>query len=174
MKKKLEFLLLFLLFDSTTAWGQSWPQTWLNPYLHIDTVTLHIEMPNSEIPTIIIDTNGTTLWANIDVHFEVEDYIDSTREIVISDFIFGGINFLDSTKKEMVFNSFLYPEKYGLPLPDGINNTKRNIIYDNLETTFREEKKRWVITSPSQWSMDDIDNNPIWCCGGTIRCWIIL
>ena len=171
MKTKVFFLLITSLLSMDVVWGQ-WDDPYLRPYIHIEDILLDIDAPSKVLPHIIIDSNGTTRFANATVYFTFLNYIDSTREIIISDFSVSDV-WLNDSIGGGIFSDILYSEEWGVPPPEEISDFTRKVIINKIEEAFNNEKKRWFITLTSYFSLQDITECEWGClCRGSLRCWI--
>ncbi|MBQ7489795.1 MAG: hypothetical protein IJT51_04670 [Bacteroidales bacterium] len=173
MKIRKFLILLILLLSTTIAIGQNVKDIWLKYHLYINEVELLIDTYGKDIPTIVIDSNGDKMFANVIVNFEVMDYDDISQEVLLTNFIVSSIVLFDYPHSKMKIEDIIYPERYCLPLPVGIDSITRNKLFTYIETTFNEEQKQWRITVPTNYSRKDIEGFPIWEKRGSLSCWIV-
>ncbi len=164
---------LTLLSSAAMVVGQNVTDICLKYHLEINDVHLLVDTYGKDIPTIVIDSDGDTMFANVTVYFELMDYNDTSREVLLTNFIVNSIVLFDSPHSRMKFEDFIYPERYCIPPPAGMDSITRNKLVNHIETAFNEEKKQWRITLPPNHIRKDIEGAPSWLTGAQLCCWIV-
>lgn len=172
MRGKSYFALIVFLTLSLTVYGQ-WSSFDVRPRMIVGEDYLHVETLSEEPLNIIINNDGTTMVANIIAFFDIVNYIDSTREIIISDFTICCVDLTDSISGRLVYDDVLYSDFYHTDLPEEISTHNRDLIFDKIKTTFDKEKEQWIITLPLNRDIQEIKDDIVLCkCG--LRCLIKL
>lgn len=171
MKSKACILFIFSLFSITMVFGQRFDITH-RLSMHIEDIIFHVDAPSEEIPYIIIDSNGTTVYADATASFVFLNYIDSTREIIISDLTVNVVLLRDSVSGDFLFGDFIYSEVSKVPPPEGMDNYKRNTLFNKIEELFNNERKEWFVTLPINVPIENITECADCMCRCTLRCWI--